>query len=219
MAETYRIIQNEETLDRFLSLLPETTQNEKYYISLFARKKYWPEIKADKGQLKRVLSNKKHIKEKLFQLECKIGAYRFEGKSIPQEALAVYIMPNPRCVLSATRGSLVKFAELIAKGHKGYNPYQEVLSQLQTHRSRSVFIDFDYDQPEKPDLNGVINPEAVHYVRTRGGWHALVETDKVKPEFKKTFYLKMSRGADVMGDNLLPIPGCCQGGFTVELYE
>lgn len=219
MAETYSIIQNEETLDRFLYLLPETTQNEKYYISLFARKKYWPEIKADKGQLKRVLSNKEHIKEKLFQLECKLGAYRFEGKPIPQDALAVYIMPNPRCVLGATRGSLVKFAELIANGHKGYNPYQEVLSQFQTHRSRSVFIDFDYDQSEKPDLAGVINSEAVHYVRTRGGWHLLVETDKIKPEFKKTFYLKMSRGADVMGDNLLPIPGCCQGGFTVELYE
>lgn len=213
----YQIIQDRAALDSFIASLPELGPNEKYYFSLFCRKKYWPHIKSDRAQLKRFLATKERIVEKIRQLECEVGSYSSDGIGIGNEGLALYMMPNPRCLVKATRQSLVKFAEFIANNNTGYNPYQEVLSQVQKSRSRGIYIDFDFDTDELPDLSAVLNPDSYRVLKTRGGFHVLTEVDKITPEFKKDFYMKMDAlGADCSGDQLLPVPGCNQGGHLVH---
>ena len=217
----YQIIQNESELDRFLSILPDTKSNEKYYLALFCRKKYDTEnlgIKCDKQQLKRFLASKGDIKSKIRQLECKIGCYTYDGIPIPNNMLSLYIMPTPRDLDLATRKSLIKFANIIAErrpdNQEFHNPYKEVINQIQTSKSETLFMDFDFDICERPNINGIVNNDAVHMVKTRGGWHILVEVGKVSTEFKKTFYQNLKKlGADVSGDCLLPCPGTIQGGF------
>ncbi len=209
----YKIIQDIDKLQEFVNFLPDLEQDEKFYFCLFARKKYWPTIKADKGQIKRGLATKDNLIQKIRQLECAVGAYQFEGQDIPQEALAFYLMPNPRSLIRAARASLVRFAELIANDNHGYNPYQEVLSQIQKSKSRSIFLDFDFDQEEIPQIQG-LNPESYRILKTRGGYHVLVELSKIEEQYKKTFHREISKlGPDVTGDTLLPAPGCCQGSF------
>ena len=71
----YQIISDETALQNFINWLPELQDNEKYYVSPFARKKY-AENRAqgnDKTQLKRFTSNKERLIDKIKQLEIPVG--------------------------------------------------------------------------------------------------------------------------------------------------
>ena len=215
----YTLIHDESILRRFLDWLPDLGESEIFYCSLFCRKKYWPEIKADKGQLARWTSIKERFIDKIRQKECDNEAYKWEGKPIPQDGLALYTTINPRCLVRATHLGVKKLLDLTIRGEKKHNPHQEILSCIQQAKSRSVFVDFDFDQPEKPVLDGIVNADAVKYLKTRGGWHVIVELSKVSREFVKTFYMKIQNlGADVSGDCLLPIPGCMSGGYKTPYF-
>lgn len=238
----YKIIHNANLLTDFVdNFLPDLLPSECYYICLFARKKYCQEVgllKSDNCQLKRMTSKKEFIFDKLKQMECELGSYIQNGNPVPQEALVAYINPNPRCLKKAAKRSLIRLAELITEPYSGYNPHQEVLSEIQKACSRKLYIDFDYDVehyypilPEKEDytdeekikflikdISCCINIDSCHILRTRGGIHCLVEPSKVDSQFQKSWYLNLSNlhGFDESsrGDNMIPIPGCTQGGFT-----
>lgn len=218
----YKIIADEQKLRDFIdNFLPEISGDETFYCTLFARKKYWPTIKADKGQLKRFVSPKHRIIDKIRQLECEVGSYTFEGHVIPNEALCCYITPNPRSNKKATLIAIRKLADLLAYDNKDYNLHQEILSCVQQAKSRTVVLDFDFDCDEMPNLEGIVNPSSYRVCKTRGGFHILVRPELVEPEYKHSFHKKLSSlpGCDVKGDCLLPIPGTYQGGHVVELLE
>jgi hypothetical protein len=219
----YEVIKDDKMLKDFIDWLPDLKSNETYYVSLFSRKKYTkdPNLQSDKSQLKRFTSTKQYLFSKIKQLECVLGAYTTNGYPIPQESIAVYISLNPRDLEKATKASMIKFAHLIAKNYNGYNPHQEVMSMIQTSGGCKKYMDFDFDNISLNEvlsqLKGVINIDCVRILNTRGGFHLLVELDKVEPEFKNLWYKSISaiNGCDVRGsDNLIPIPGCTQGNFV-----
>jgi hypothetical protein len=215
MSEAYQIIKDEAALHSFIQSLPDLKEGERFYGCLFSRKKYWPEMKPDKSQLKRFVSTKERLFDKISQLESKVDSYKFDGKPIPNEALALYLMPNPRNLVRATTTAITRLVQFLADGEKNFNPNQEVLSAIQVSKSRSIYRDYDFDTDTLPDLNGILNPDSYRVLKTRGGFHVLVETDKVAPEYKKTFELALRKlGPDVVGDVLLPVPGCVAGGFS-----
>jgi hypothetical protein len=201
---------------------------------LFARSKYTKDaegkngiahIKSDKAQLKRFVSDKERMYWKIKQLEVEIGAYRQKDIAIPQEALALYITPNPRDLWKATANSLVKLAQCIRDTNNLGNPHQEVLSEIQRTKGTTHFVDFDMDFPEgystnteilMDTLGKVVNPEAVNLLKTRGGYHILVNVQKVEQQFKNKFYQGISSivHVDQVGDQMIPVPGTYQGGFT-----
>lgn len=215
----YKIIADEKKLQEFVEFLPDLGPNEKFYFSLIARKKYWPTIKADKGQLARGTVTKDNLIDKIRQLECRQGSYKFEGHKIPNKALAFYIMPNPRDLLKATKGAVKKLLDLALGDNQGYNPHQEVMSEIQRSKAKTYFLDFDFDKPINFDnFASIVNIDAVTFIKTRGGHHVLISPDKVAKEFKHTFYKKITAlGSDVTGDCLLPVPGTYQGGAVVEM--
>lgn len=223
--ETYKIIADEQELDKFIEFLPELQYGECYYLSLFARKKYCPKVgylKSDKSQLKRFTSNKQFLKQKIRQLEIPLGRYEQNCNPVPQEALVLYISTNPRSLEKAAKEGLKKLAELITKPYNGYNPHQEIMSEIQKACSRKLFIDFDFDNIKFKDLNidyTKINKNCLHILNTRGGFHMLVETSKVEEQYKKSWYnYIISLGCEVrQQDTLDPIPGCYQGGFIPRL--
>lgn len=222
----YKIVTNEELLKEFIAWLPDLQEKEKYYLCLFARNKYYKQlshIKSDKAQLKRFVSDKERMFFKIKQLETEIENYRQKEIPVPQEALALYITVNPRDMWKASVNTMVKLAQAIRDQNILMNPHQEALSEIQKAKSRTCYVDFDFDEsiPEKEEILKCINPEACTLLRTRGGIHLLVDPLKVSQEFKNKFYQSLTKlaGADQSGDLLIPVPGTYQGGYTPHFID
>lgn len=218
--ETYRIILDELRLWAFIEWLPKLLPGEVFYGCLFARKKYDISnvVRTDKGQLKRFTATKEYLYQKIRQLECEAGSYKIGENSVPENTLALYIMPNPRSLLKATQKSLVELSQVLVNPNgRIVNPYKVALTQIQKSPSRKVFLDFDFDNKEFSweYFEHVVNPECITVLKTRGGFHLLVELSKISERYSHTWYNEMVKvGCDVRGDNLIPVPGCTQGGFS-----
>lgn len=237
----YEIIKDEKVLLDFIEWLPEITQDETYYVCLFARSKYVQNkeinhINTNKSQLKRFTSNRSRLIDKLRQCECPLGCYKQKDNVVPQEALALYINPNPRCNLKAARAGLVRLAQLVAGENHGYNVHQEIISEVQKSKSRMEFMDFDFDV-DKSKLTSeqlfielhnkeVINLDAISLLESRGGYHVIVHIKKVAYDYRNRWYNQMKAlqqvwSTDVLnkGDNMIPIPGCTQGNFVPKFIN
>lgn len=220
----YQIIKDKKAFLQFIDWLPELEANEKFYCCLFARKKYSQaaQFSADKSQLKRFLSDKSRLYDKVKQLEVELGAYRIKGKEVPQDTLALYINPNPRNLKKATYDSIIALAELLKKDQDGFNPHQEVMGCIQRSVSRKIYLDFDVDTKDFDfeQLKSIVNPSCLDVLETRGGYHLLVKLSAIEKEYKNTFYNKIvALGVDQVGDQLLPVQGCTQGGFVPKFIS
>lgn len=229
----YKIIKDEALLRGFIDWLPELEPHEKYYMCLFARSKYCKDIvhiKSDKAQLKRFVTDKKRMYEKIKQLEVEIGAYKQKEIGIPEEALALYITPNPRNMWKASVNTMVKLAQAIRDENILMSPHQEALSEVQKAKSRTCFVDFDFDIKDETEMDYIqvlsqvfkhVNKEAITLLSTRGGFHCLVDPKKVSPEFKNKFYQGLSSisGVDQTGDQMIPVVGCTQGMYTPHFLK
>lgn len=219
---TYQVIAHEPTLHNFIdNFLPDLLPNETFYVCLFARNKYCKElthIKSDKAQLKRFTANKQNLFDKIKQLEVPYGSYKQKEHIVPQNALALYIHPNPRNFVTAAHRSLITLATLIGKKADGYNPHAHVLSDIQRSCSRKIWIDFDIDS-----LNP-LDPGLKYYdplvLRSRGGYHLLIDPRRISLEYRNSWYqavLNLTH-TDQAGDQMIPVPGCYQGGIDHYPY-
>ncbi|BAV09051.1 hypothetical protein SAMN05421788_101498 [Filimonas lacunae] len=220
----YKIIQDEAMLRSFIDWLPDLEEGEAYYVSLLARNKYSDVIKSDKQQLKRFTSKKGDLYYKILQLECPLGAYTQKGNPIPQEALALYITPNPRSLYDAMFTGLTALAKCIQHQQRDTNPHQEIMSEIQKSKSRSCFIDFDFDYKAEgfatqlqSQIYEYTGPAAkVQFIETRGGFHVLIDPSTIEEQFSKSWFnnIRQLPHVDQTGDLLIPTPGCTQGGFV-----
>ena len=229
----YEIIKDEKILREFIEWLPDLLPSEQYYLCLFARSKYCKDIthiKSDKSQLKRFISTKDRMFDKIRQLECPVGSYKQyksdkDNIDIPQEALALYITPNPRDLWKATMATMMKMAKCIQDTNTLANPQAEAMSEIQKSKGTTHYVDFDIDESNTGQpgtiLYGlrdirhadVVNWDAVTVLMTRGGAHLLVDPKKVQKEYANKFYKGLATFADQTGDGMIPVPGCTQGGF------
>ncbi len=222
----YQIIKDKDILEDFIkNYLPELEYNETFYCCLFARKKYCNHlvhIASDKGQMKRFTATKHNLIKKIIQLECEVGSYYVKSTPAPQESLALYMNINPRSMDKAGKGMIKHLAELITKPYGGWNIQAEAMSEIQKAKSRNIYFDLDFDNVEYKDIHAeiegydLINLDACNFLKTRGGFHLLVKTDKIDPKYAKTWYNGITAlpGIDVKGDMMIPVPGCTQGEFV-----
>lgn len=223
----YQIIKDEEALKAFIDWLPELGDREKYYMCLFARNKYCKQlthIKTDKAQLKRFVTDKDRMYKKIKQLEIEVGCYFQKETPVPEEGLALYITPNPRDMYKATINTMVKIANGIRDQNVLMNAHQEALSEIQSAKSRTVFVDFDVDTKDDvvvsvilSQLDDLFLKDGYHILETRGGYHILVEPNKAREVTK--WYQTLKKFADQAGDQMIPVPGCTQGGFVPKFLS
>jgi hypothetical protein len=229
--DLYQIITDEAALIEFIEWLPDLEDNEAYYLSLFARKKYCPDLikSNDKTQLKRFTATKENMLKKIKQLELPLGRWWLKDTVAPQESLVLYILPNPRNMAKANRMMGKKAWDLDRS--KNYNLIAEATSCVQKSKSRACFVDFDIDDKDADlSLMDKIMPPHIHtmelysVIQTRGGYHILVRPERVSKlcytapknwhgEICKTF------NVDQSGDQMIPVPGCVQGGFTPKMIN
>ena len=224
----YEIVKDEKALKNFITeFLPDLLPGETFYACLLAKSKYCKgiiHINSDKRQLKRFTATKENLFNKIKQCECELGSYFQLTTPIPQEALAIYISPNPRDLIKATKNSLKLFVDLITSPYNGYNPQDTAMSEIQKACARKVYLDFDFDGANishtLPLLESYINMDCVKILMTRGGFHVLIKLDEVEEKYKKSFYTLISHMhyVDKIGDHLIPIAGCTQGSYVPILY-
>ncbi len=220
----YQIIRDEDKLREFIEWLPEPEENEKFYCCLFARKKYAnASLKSsDKTHLKRFLSDKGRLFEKIKQLEVARGAYKIGDVDAPEESLVLYINPNPRDLRKASFDGIAKIAELLKHEKQYLNPHSELMNCIQRSSGKKHYLDFDIDTRDFDfqALPGIINVDCLKIVETRGGYHILVRLADLAPEYTKSFHRDLKAlGVDQTGDQLLPVPGCIQGGFMPRFID
>lgn len=211
----YKIIQDEKRLQAFIEWLPDLEPHEKYFAALFARKKYCPDMiqKPDSMQLKRFASHKDKLFYKIKQLETEIGSYRLRDTAVPQESLVLYINPNPRDLKKATYNMIKKCTDIL-QNDNSYNIHAEALSCIQKSRGKSHFCDFDIDSKDidLSKMEEILPPEAYNIVKTHGGYHILVNT-RIAPKTKWHIDIRQAYQTDKVGDQMIPVCGCTQGGF------
>jgi hypothetical protein len=226
----YQIITDDNLLDEFIStFLKPCSPDETYYCCLFARSKYaknedgtnkFPHIKTDKNQLKRFLATPNTLKLKIKQLEVPFGAYiTKDGEPIPQEALALYITPNRRSQKKAMFKLMKRLIDIQESNGQGFNINAEAISAVQKSKSKTDWIDFDIDSKDI-DISSIENvlPLGTYKIlETRGGYHIMIDRDKVKKSnAPKNWYILLGQmfEIDQSGDNMIPMVGTYQGGFT-----
>ena len=222
----YKIILNEDELLSFIEWLPELVEGECYYLTLFARKKYHKSAMHDKSQCKRVTATSKEwLLKKIRQMELAEGTYtNRNGSPVHNDALALYVTVNPRSFSKAQTKLLVRLANSIATNNVNANPATMAMSEIQKSKSRTIYVDFDFDNVTYKevivDILNSINENAYDIIDTRGGFHLLVNVDLVVNQYKNSWYSSISKikGCDVSNGDLLPVPGCTQGGYTPTLH-
>lgn len=227
----YLTIKDKAEFEKFIAWLPELSSDETYYYSLLARGKYVKgtgigTMNSDKHQCVRFVSNKERLGLKIAQTQSPVGSYGIKDVIVPQEALASYITINPRSHKKAAKLLLKRLADVVADNEPSPNVYQESLTALHKSVSRKIFtdIDFDVDEDEKPhifsEIKNIINSDAVNVLLTRGGFHVLVKLDAIEPQYVKSWYKNINSfpGVDIVGDNMIPVPGTYQGGHTPMMF-
>ena len=229
----------EDNLERFINEI--LIDGSHYYCCLLARKKWSAElqemgVKADLGQLKRFTATNKTLISKLYQLEICEDGYEIDGMPIPQDALGVYINPNPIDNRKATFHLFKSLTNRIERDEFDFSLHHETYTALQTNSKKLYFdVDVDIDEAElkKPTARELvftafipsINQNCIRRIDTRGGFHILVELSKIDKQYQNTWYQSFSNlkaksfTKDIMmnSNGLVPIPGCCQGGFVPKL--
>jgi len=229
--QMHQIITDLPLLEHFIhDVLPDLGPNERFYFTLMARKKYCTDpgllkfTKSDRTQLRRFLSRKEDIVDKIRQLEIPVGNWKLKGTPAPQESLALYVTPNPRCMKKSAGLMMKKLVDFMVSDPSGnYHIHAEALSCVQRSKSYSAYVDFDVDSTN-PGVIDVVSEQGLRgcsvIVSTRGGYHILVkpkEAGQVNKHWHPnliTALREFDDGLDNVGDQLLPLPGTSQGGFT-----
>lgn len=220
----YQIIKDEEKLIKFIEWLPDLKENEQFYLSLFARKKYCPDLikSNDKTQLKRFTATKENMLHKIKQLELPLGLWKLREMDAPQESLVLYIMPNPRCMKKATELMGKKCWDLIRSND--FNLHAEAMSCIQKSKSYSYVVDFDIDTKDVDLnlLNDILPDGSYSVLETKGGYHVLVNpkiptynVNGHSQSFWEGWYQKIQKAfpVDQSADQMIPVPGCVQSDF------
>ncbi|MEO9970974.1 MAG: hypothetical protein ABJG15_14350 [Hyphomonadaceae bacterium] len=229
MKPNHKVIQDHEKFEAFVTWLPELEKHEAYYVTLLGRRKYHQSALTDKTSVKRfVATSKPYLVHKVQQLSLPLGLYvNRDGNALHQDALALYISLNPRSLKLAQQNLLRRLVDVTIDPGNFQNPAALALAEIQKARSRSVFIDFDFDIQDElisqtaQEIQKIVGKEAVTFLRTRGGLHALVQPKSATKFGPKRWHQEISSlpGCDVVGDSLIPVPGGTQGGFTPHFFQ
>jgi hypothetical protein len=244
----YTFIYDENELHKFFNIvLPPLTDNEVYFVSLSARKKYLEEgntiLDGSSEMFERKLIEKKDwnlFLRTIRRYECSDGAYiSLEGKPYPNDAMIVYMNFNPCDVIKAYEEFIMdstKNMMALALG-RGSSPdyFKRIQHNLMTamHHSRGTkhYVDIDIDFFEGTKnvkslqiILNVLREKNVQFfvIETHGGYHVLIKVNTIHfnyMEIMKEIQEDSTKIKDIMNNSqgMVPLPGTLQAGFEVKV--
>lgn len=250
MSENYSLIKNEEETKHFIEkVLKPLNNDEVYIVVLTVRKKYCPTISSSLEVVSRDIirnNDTNKIMRKLKKMSIVEGLYTDKNEDIiPNEAFALYILPEPRSMLKAYKEFNININEWICQDllsdEKNLELYRKLdlklFSAIHKSKSKSKYFIIDIDKKDKTLLNNILylvtnkdfdtdeNIKDVYknYIQfiseTRGGYHVILnrneETGKIIHEIMK----RKMEFVEFRKETMTPIVGCSQGGFVVKEYK
>ncbi len=246
MSEIYSLIKNEEETKHFIEKVLQPLNNDEVYIVVLnARKKYCPTISSSMEVVSRDIirnNDTNKIMRKLKKMSIVEGLYTDKNEDIiPNEAFALYILPEPRSMLKAymefTKNinewnyeNLIKSNIIEGSNLELYRKLDlKLFSAIHKSRSRSKYFIIDIDKKDKDLLENVLNFMHIQTIdpykniqfisETRGGYHVILnrneETGKAIHEITKRKF----EFVEFRKETMTPIVGCSQGGFIVKEYK
>lgn len=215
----YQIITDLAELEAFVDWLPEISGDECYYIELFCRRKYDSDMPSSKSYNinRRIVEEKSRLIRTIQKFEVPLGSYLLREQEVSQGSLAIYITTNPRNQRKAAPNMVRTILQAIESGNQ-VRLHSMAMTEIHRTKSKSNFVTWDVDQKSE-DLcvvidyvKSLVGAECFNVIETRGGFHLIVEVDKVQATVKD-WYNSICNGLnyDQKGDIMSPIPGCVQG--------
>jgi len=243
------MIYDKEHLQKFVSILPELTKNEVYFISLSARNKYLTEEERLFYHLgrtemfgRKLVRNKEDYIKKIERLFDSLPSYKTKnGKNMPEKAMVCYANINPSDGVKAYLEFNSYINEILIKDLESNGKFQHnnfkkldtiIMNFYQKSRSRKNFIDVDCDTKDKDIVRALVsqfllNKLKFHIIETKSGYHILIERNSIKYNYmidiNNANQQQISihkEGEIVLNKNeMIPIPGTLQAGFKVRFID
>lgn len=237
------MIYDDVELQKFLNILPDLENDEVYFISLAARKKYLTieeqkEINLNHAEMfnRMVIRSKERIPRIITRLSGN-GYYSKNDMLYPDKCLVAYFNVNPTSMLAAYQEFSNNMTKYVIELAKNKNPIEnhsmtklrkldvELMNSIQRKRSRKTFIDIDVDTKDISILNGMrnvfnINGVVYHVISTHGGYHILLVRSTISFNYTKVVrdYNALTDSEVIVNSNeMIPMPGTMQGGHLVKL--
>jgi len=254
MLENYSLIKNEEETKRFIEKVLQPLQNDEVYITvLTARKKYCPTISSSMEVVSRDIirnNDTNKIMRKLKKMSIVEGLYTDKNEDIiPNEAFALYILPEPRSMLKA----YIEFnkdinewlyTDLVSE-EKNLELYRKLdlklFSAIHRSKSKSKYFIIDIDKKDEKLLKNIIDQikigdlnkdlgsslqwkhpsiESISWIsETHGGWHIILNRNNETGKIIHEIMKRKFEFVEFRKETMTPVVGMSQGGFVVKEYK
>lgn len=208
MSETYSLIKNEDETKHFIEKVLQSLNNDEVYIVILtARKKYCPTISSSMEVVSRDIirnNDTNKIMRKLKKMSIVEGLYTDKNEDIiPNEAFALYILPEPRSMLKAYKEFNININEWMCQDllsdEKNLELYRKLdlklFSAIHRSKSKSNYFILDVDKKDEELLAKIFknvedNERDIKFItEIRGGYHVILnrnnQTGKVIHEIMK----------------------------------
>lgn len=216
----YNFIADQDTLVRFLNILPPLEKDDVWMLILCARDKYLTDEEKKKYDLKDAsVVERKIVRESDIQrmmrvikrFNTQIGSFTdARNNSLPLECFVLYMTINPRSVMRAVKHLIERYLDYFFELSEAIQNDEilrkiklldsHVMTCVQTSNSKNkYFIDLDFDVVDKRTgnkyvgefVNTILEGQSDYYaVETRGGYHILINKKSMSDTARKTFYIK-----------------------------
>jgi len=214
----YEIIGAIDILRDWVKELPDLSEDERFYLTTLARKKYQADLPTSLQSFGRFLVKKERIIQTIAECQVELDLYKAKGVTV-KNGLVVYMHPNPRDLRKATLKSFAVLGQRLST-NTPFNPINDLHTVAQKTPGNKKWVSFDFDEADVGKQDTLksriraITDDSTTFIVTSGGFHALVESSKCPKSQWYTEIVKL--GPDVKGDMLSPIPGTWQGSHLVD---
>lgn len=240
----HHIIHNEEDIRQFAKIFRIEANHQAMCLYLTMRRKYYPDLSHGTTIINRLtVTGGDNFEQKLYQnilrLETPIGSYMDKDKIVPNDALALYVLVEPKDTITAMSRILSKCVEAFSNNERlpnAYTLYRDEIPKVSASHLKYKQIDLDTkipDQVRQVDyLLTQLQLNILICVETRGGFHIVYnnntskETNRLLYEFKQsTAFQKNDINGKQVTDHWFSItkepniimPGTYQGNFPTSI--
>lgn len=248
---THSLIHNREDIYTFASLFHIEKKHLALCLNLTMRKKYYPIPSSGTNIINRIIiTGGKDFENKLYQailkLEPPVGSYIDGDVIVPNEALALYALLEPKDTIKALSRTMAKCVEAMTDLEEmpnAYSLYRTEIGKCSIKNKKYRQIDLDTKDIDKINIvNSMLkrlNVFIIICIETRGGFHIVYtarhddiylgkDINRELYAFKQTTafekeniegHMVKDYWFSITSDPNIIVPGVYQGGFPARIIN